>query len=206
MWRCIHRLEVFPLLKSRSQPKCFSLQVEVLSPKNHTGMTKCPFLLKGNALHYLCQLKNGGSQTGNIWWLWPEVILPVKYSIWCLWLPFAQEAVPPGDTIGDPTVTFMEMSPEEPALCQHKPICYGSRAPSSHLACLTPTMMPSSTERTRGLIKNKGDLSFWHVKIFHSFFSPTLFLSHTSMKNSLNGLIFFFPTSFFSIFTFSCGI
>lgn len=62
MWRCVHRLEMFPLLKSRSQPKCFSLQVEVLSPKKHTGMTKCPFLLKGNALRYLCQLKNGGSQ------------------------------------------------------------------------------------------------------------------------------------------------
>lgn len=175
MWCCIHRLEVFPLLKPCSQPKCFSLQVEVLSPKEHTEMTKCPFLLKGNALHYLCQFRNGGSQTGNIWWLWPEVILLVKYSIWCFWLPFAQEAVLPGYPTGDPTVTFRETSPEESALCQHKPICYSSRALCSHLACPSLTMMPSSTERTRALIKNKGDLSFWHVKIFHFFFSPTLF-------------------------------
>lgn len=160
MWCCIHWLEVFPLLKSCLQPKRFSWQVEVLGPKEHMGMTKCPFLPKGNALCYLCQLKNGGSQTGNIWWLWPKVILLVKYSIQCLWLPFAQEAVLAGYTIGDPTVTFREMSPEESALCQHEPIYYGSRALSSHLACPSLTKMPSSRERTRGLIKNKGDLFF----------------------------------------------
>lgn len=73
-----------------------------------------------------------------------------------------------------------------------KPICYSSRPLPSHLACPSLTMMPSSRERTRGLIKNKGDLFFWHVKIFHFFFSPRLFLTHTSMKNGLNGLFFFF--------------
>ena len=62
------------------------------------------------------------------------------------------------------------------------------------------TMTPSSRERTRGLIKNKGDLFFWHVKIFHFFFSPWLLLIHTSMKNGLNGLFFFFSASFSSPF------
>lgn len=80
-----------------------------------------------------------------------------------------------------------------------KPICYSSGALPSHLACPSLTTMPSSRERTRGLIKNKGDLFFfWHVKIFHFFFSPRLFLIHTSMKNGLNGL--FFPASFCSPF------
>lgn len=156
MWCCIHRLELFPLLKPCSQPKCFSLQkVEVLNPKEHMGMTKCPFLPKGNSLSYLCQLKNWGSQTGNIWWLWPKVILLVKYSIQCLWLPFAQEAVLPGYTIGDPTVTLRKTCPEESALCQHKPICYSSRALSSTLPaqvwqwCLHPGKGPEGWLKIR---------------------------------------------------------
>lgn len=202
MWCCVYRLKVFPLVKPCSQPKCSSLQVEVLSPKNHVRTTTCPFLPKGNALRYLCQLKNGGRQTGNIWWLWPKVIPLVKYSIQCLWLPFAQEAVLPGYTAGDPTVTFRGTSPEESALCQHKTICYSSRALSSHLACLSLTMMPSSRERTRGLIKNKGDLFFDMSKSFISSFLLHYFSYPLQWKIALM-VFFFFPASSSSFFSLS---
>lgn len=76
-------------------------------------------------------------------------------------------------------------------LCRNQSVSR-SRALPSLLACPSLTMIPSSMERTRGLIKNKGDLFFWHVKIFHFFFSPRLFLIHTSMKNGLNRPFFFF--------------
>lgn len=185
--------------------KVFSLQVEVLNPKGHMGLTQCPFFPKGNALCLLCQLKSGGSQTGNVWRLWPKAILLVKYSIQCLWLPFAQEAALPGYTIGDPTVTCRDRSPEESALCQHKPICYSSRALSSHLACPSLTMMPSSRERTRGLIKNKDDLSFFDMsKSFISSFLQHYFSYTLQWKIALMVFFFFFsPTSFSSLFLLS---
>lgn len=160
-----------------------------------------PFLLKGSALYYLCQSKNQGSQTGNIWWLWPEVILLVKYAIQYLWFPFAQEAVSPGHMVADPHCHLQGNIFWE--------VCYmPCRNQSVTAAELFPPTLPAQVwqwclhpgKGPEGWLKIRVTFSFWHVKIFYFFFSARLFLNHTSMKNVLNGPFFFFPASFSSIF------
>lgn len=148
------------------------------------------FLLKGNAL-YLCQSKNWAKQPGSFWWFWPKVILLVKCSVLMISICLSSSS----------SMLYSGWPPLSPSWKHPLRICYmlcrnqsvsRSRALPSLLACPSLTMIPSSMERTRGLIKNKGDLFFWHVKIFHFFFSPRLFLIHTSMKNGLNRPFFFF--------------
>lgn len=80
-----------------------------------------------------------------------------------------------------------------------KPICYSSRPLPSHLACPSLTMMPSSRERTRGLIKNKGDLFFDMSKSFISSFLQDYFSPTLQWKMALM-VFFFFSASFSSSF------
>lgn len=92
-----------------------------------------------------------------------------------------------------PTVTFRETSSEKSAICHayNRSVTAPELFPPTLPAqvwqwCLQPRKEPE------GWLKIRVTFFFWHVKIFHFFFSPRLFLIHTSMKNGLNGPFFFF--------------
>lgn len=152
-----------------------------------------PFLLKGNTLRYFCQLKNQGSQTGNIWWLWPKLILLVKYAIQYLWFPFAQEAVPPGYTVADPHCHLQGNIFWE--------VCYMPRRNQSVTAAeLFPPTLPAPAWKwclhpgkgPEGWLKIRVTFFFDMSKSFISSFPQDYFSSTLQWKMALMVFFFFF--------------
>lgn len=174
---------MFPLVKPHFHTKCFSLQIEVLSPKCAWEWATCPFLLKGNALHVVpVNWRIGAARFVTSGGFDLKLILLVKYAVRYFWFPFAQEAAPPGYTLADPHCHLQRTILRGLLYAMQKPICYSSKAFPSHLACPSLAMTPSSRERTRGLIKNKGDLFFDMSKCFISLFPKIISHPHFNEK------------------------